>query len=1065
MRSTGFATIGLVVSWAAMALGAGISNPAAFPLPHSPYVAVRAQVDLPADGLWNVRGPADQSVQQLYLIPPPEAGRRLLGRRMAEALRQQRIDTSRWRIRMLHQACLQYARTHAGSGPASVDDLDREQFRYVVDSLQEMPWGDWDAAAEGERPEGPFVFLVPKARFHFLDDERQAVPAERRELLAMELRPYVNDGEHWVLYTDGACVREAIDKQRIERYGLKIRPVVDVAKEEIRAMQSTLTYVLVAVCEGDVTEPFDVRVFNSISGDERTVSWAPSSAPRDESVLASLRDARRVAWQPYLRTGPAPVLRNWLSNSAVIDRDEVARPGDSLTAFSLLGGRAAVEETLQLQNLRPALHAEAATIDVGSLPGVQVEAHPYAEMLGDQPGGRLDLADVVPPDRFFVYVAKPASLLPFLDKGSEFIAATGASLTGNRLDYDLTRRYFERLGVTRAWLEAVLQSGTVRDLAVALPDLFLIDGTDITVVARLEHPELLGALLRLVGAGDLAEGGVLAVDTRDGRAAHWAWKNDLLCISTHRSELDHVLRLIDAQGEGSLGRSAEFRYMLTQMPVQPETRLLAYFSDPFVRRIVGPGVKLGQLRRMQARATMEALTAQSLLARLDGVPAVDSVAELVRMKYLPADFPAEDYSIGADGVVQSATYGSLSRLKTLQEVPVERVSSEEAKAYKQYVDNYARYWRRFFDPIAVRLDDTPDGALELSTFILPLIDNSIYNRLRETLLRHEDRKSLRIPHIEPAPVLQLSANLRDEFWQNIARNFSEFFRRYGGASPALLDDLGPSAHLAVFDADPVIALGSGDVMGAFSGNALRAGGDEMLMIPVALSLLTRPCTILVETRDPERTARYLRQAASGWAAWSDRGNDELQVSFYQVGDRDSWVWNLSVVGLIKLRFGVEVTDRYLVIRNIPWSVQDHVVHAEELSLNGAALSVWPGACRLQLPGLFASASDQERRAAMSGLGRLYPLIVSGVADVDSAGREHAKRFGFQPLHPPAGQWVWQDGNLASSLYGSGWRQRQPSYDPQRRFGLMQTIESMQVNMQFEDAGLRSTIRWKLRKEQ
>ena len=41
------------------------------------------------------------------------------------------------------------------------------------------------------------------------------------------------------------------------------------------------------------------------------------------------------------------------------------------------------------------------------------------------------------------------------------------------------------------------------------------------------------------------------------------------------------------------------------------------------------------------------------------------------------------------------------------------VTAAEAQAYGSYVENYTRFWRRFFDPIAVRLDDTPDGALEI----------------------------------------------------------------------------------------------------------------------------------------------------------------------------------------------------------------------------------------------------------------------------------------------------------------------------------------------------------------
>jgi hypothetical protein len=1045
--------------------GAEVAETVMSPLPHSPYVAFRGKLDLPAEGLWHVRPSAEETVVQVYLTPPSEIGRRQLGRRMEAALRQQRVDRGQWKVRSVYHACLSFAREHDATGPGKVGELDAEEHRYILENLQTTPWWDWDEATDGERPDGPFVFLVPSARFHFADSDRQVVPGQRRELLAVELRPYVADGQHWVLYTDGTCVREPIDQQRVERYQLEIRPVVEVIDDSIHVAQATLDYTLVAVRSGAVAEPLVVSVFNSISGDEQKWSWSLVEAPQDPKVVDSLHQARRFAWQPYLQTGPAPVLRSWLASPGGVDDQRQPGAGENLTAFSLLGGRAAIEETLQMQNLRPAEPSASATVDIATLPGVEVRSHPFRQMLGDQPGGQLTLADAVPPDRFFVYFAKPDSIVPFLDRGAGFLAATGAGWTGNRLDYDLSQRYLQRLGVTRAWLDIVLQSGIVQDMAVVLPDLLLIDGTDMTVIVRLKQPELLATLLRLAGVSGLASDGMVISRAASGRETYWAAQRDLLCISTHRGELDRVLQLIAAEGAGSLGHSDEFRYMLTQVPVNPQTRMLAYFSDPFVRRIVGPEVKLGQLRRVQARAQLEWLTSQWLLARLDGIPSVKSADDLIRMKYLPSDFPARDFSIDADGRVRSATYGSLSEGKTLLDVPIQRVTPSEAEAYKQYVDNYMRYWSEFFDPIAIRLDDAQDQSLELTTFILPLIDNSIYDGLRRAMLHHQDHKPLTVPRLEPTPVLQFAVNLRDQVWQEVAGNFSDFFRRYGGASPALLDDLGPALHLAVFDADPVIALGSGDVMGAFGGNMLRLGGSELLMAPIALSVLTRPCTILIETRDPEQTARYLRQAANVWTAGQQRNRtDDFQTSFYQIDGQDRWVWSMDFGGVIKLRFGVEVADRYLLIRNIPWAVADRVVANDPAALCTAGLTVWPAACQLQLPSLFASAADQERRAAMSAAGRLYPLILSGAADVRTAEQRHAQWFGFRPLHPPVGQWIWQDGNLTSSVYGSAWRQRQPAFDPQRPFGLMQTIESLQLNMQFEDAGLRSVIRWKLRED-
>ena len=1037
-------------------LGTEVSSTAIHRPSESTYVVLRGEVSLPAEGVWQGRSASDESVVQLYLMPS-QPFEQHLGRRAGGAVRQKRIDRGRWQVQMLHSACLDYAKNHGGMGPESIDDVDQERYEWLRRQLQTSPWRNVELAP-GQPLTGPFVFLVPKAVFHFASQENRRVPPDQREVLAVELRPYVDDGKHWVLFTDGSCLRNSIDAQLVRQHKLTIRPVVQEAGQIANNERPTVAYTLVAVRKATATQPFEVTVNNTVSDEQRNLQWDPAGAEENPAVADTLRKVRRFTWQPYLETGPAPILRTWLSAG---DSRPDGRAGDNLTMFSLLGGRAAVEETLQLQDLTVVRTDESAMVDVGSLQGVKVKAHPFEEMLAGQPGGRLELANVAPPDRLFVYVAQPEAILPFLDEGAGFLAVVGTGLTGNRLDYDLTRRYLERLGVTRPWLETVLQSGMIEDLAVMLPDLFLIDGTDVTVAARLAQPKVLGTLLQVLGVGELSAGEVLTVTSPAGQPAYWALRQDILCMSTNRGEIDRVLDLIECDGEGSLGQSAEFQYMLTQLPVQPQTRFHAYVSDPFVRRLVGPQVKLAQRRRIQARAQMETITAQTLLARLDGIPEVNSVDQLVRMDYLPDEVPIDDFSIEEDGSVQSEDFGSMQRMRTLEEVPVEKVTEAEAEAYRQYMENYSRYWRQFFDPIAIRLDDTPDGSLELTTFILPLVDSSIYNGLRELLVRHEDDLPLAVPQIAPSPVLQFSLNMRERAWQQVAGSFSELFTRYGGVSPALLDDLGPAAHLAVFDADPVIALGSGDMMGAFGGNVLRSGQNEMAMIPVALSLLTRPCTIRVETRDAERTARFLRQAATGWGRRREN-TPWLRISFYQENDRDAWVWTMGIEGVMKLRFGVEVTDRYLVIRNIPWSTRDEVVGIRDLPLNGAALSVWPAASQLELPGLFASAADQERRATMSSLGRLYPLVASGAADVGSAGKLHQQLFGFRPLHPRGGAWQWEQGQLLSSDYGSPWRQRQPAFDPQRPFGMLNAIDDVHLTMQFEDSGLRSKIRWRLR---
>jgi hypothetical protein len=212
---------------------------------------------------------------------------------------------------------------------------------------------------------------------------------------------------------------------------------------------------------------------------------------------------------------------HWLASPAAVDPNETPGAGDNLTAFSLLGGRAAIEETLQMQNLRPVGQVEGATIDVSSLTGRRGS---IASVRGDagrptrRPTGSGKRS---PAGSVLCLRGETGGHFAFLDKGAGFAAAAGAGWTGNRLDYDLTRRYLQRLGISRPWLEAVLQSGVLQDMAVVLPDLLLIDGTDITVVARLKQPELLAALLPLAGIQGLTPDGVSTVKT-SGRETSWA---------------------------------------------------------------------------------------------------------------------------------------------------------------------------------------------------------------------------------------------------------------------------------------------------------------------------------------------------------------------------------------------------------------------------------------------------------------------------------------------------------------------------------------------------------------
>lgn len=185
------------------------------------------------------------------------------------------------------------------------------------------------------------------------------------------------------------------------------------------------------------------------------------------------------------------------------------------------------------------------------------------------------------------------------------------------------------------------------------------------------------------------------------------------------------------------------------------------------------------------------------------------------------------------------------------------------------------------------------------------------------------------------------------------------------------------------------------------------------------------------------------------------------VEFRQVDGRDAWIYSIGVAGAVKVRFGVEVQNGYLVLSNLPWSQPVAVGREEELALNGAELRVAPSAVRLGLPGLFATESEQNQRAAVKGMAALLPLLLTVSPDPQAASARHAALFGWRPLHPGPGEWVWKDGEISSSVYGTADHPRQPAYsEGAGDFGLFQGIDRLRVNMQIEGDGLRAAVRWR-----
>jgi hypothetical protein len=85
-----------------------------------------------------------------------------------------------------------------------------------------------------------------------------------------------------------------------------------------------------------------------------------------------------------------------------------------------------------------------------------------------------------------------------------------------------------------------------------------------------------------------------------------------------------------------------------------------------------------------------------------------------------------------DGDRQAAVsdvYNTLHFTTPLIELPIDRVTPAEEQAYGRFREDYARLWRRYFDPVGMRFS-LSDRQVRLETYILPLIQSTEYGALR-----------------------------------------------------------------------------------------------------------------------------------------------------------------------------------------------------------------------------------------------------------------------------------------------------------------------------------------------
>src|SRR5262249_26037401 len=157
-------------------------------------------------------------------------------------------------------------------------------------------------------------------------------------------------------------------------------------------------------------------------------------------------------------------------------------------------------------------------------------------------------------------------------------------------------------------------------------DLFLSEGSDVMLLVQGRQVQAVQRLIDGLRGTDNAEKGEhVGIAYTHRRSADGSLnvysanpRDDLHVRGNSLPALKRVLECVGGKPLGRLGDTAEFRYIRTLMPRgAAEEDGFVYLSDPFIRYMVGPQLKLTERRRMLVYNHLRMIGHAALLFRTE----------------------------------------------------------------------------------------------------------------------------------------------------------------------------------------------------------------------------------------------------------------------------------------------------------------------------------------------------------------------------------------------------------------------------------------------------------------
>ncbi|MBX7220881.1 MAG: hypothetical protein K1Y36_13100 [Blastocatellia bacterium] len=767
-----------------------------------------------------------------------------------------------------------------------------------------------------------------------------------------------------------------------------------------------------------------------------------------------------------------------LQRGSIVSQGETSQ----VDLFSVTTGGLAIEESLQANKiLRPTDETATGRVPLAKLSGPNIKSHPFEEMLKGREPVMFDMAGLVPHDQYYLHFSNLRAEIELSDLLDNWGTSLLQSMDVTSRDRKVKDRILGQLAIELSTLTRLFGDLVIGEIGFTGNDPFLTDGNDVTVLFQVKNTALFESAMQLhrsniqkkhpeaeTGTVKYGDSSIDYFRTADRSVS--SYRTTVGACAIYSNSLAGLQRMLDVSSgkRASLKTAGDFRYMRTVFPgTEKEEDGFLYLSDAFIRRVVGPEQKINRLRQLICVSHLREMGYGQLHQRIETGKSA-TIADLTAHKLLDEEdqiCPAGGrYTFRENGEAACSVHGSFRYLTPLVEIPLTDATQGEADGYKRFVEEYNQYWSRFFDPVGIRF--RLKEKIEVETCILPLIENSIYNGVRETAGGEPVRMELlRTGQTIGTVGFKIPANSPEV--KNMLRDV--LFDRNGKAAEALTQTLGDAMTLNICDAAPLFTFGesvSRDLLGT---GVVRRG--DSFFIGSILSALTLPIYVTLDVKDVSQAKQQFDRAVQAGVRQSQiRGDRFLQIEDYTLNPyRGVEIRTLKLqIFVVDFRLFCAFVGKKLVVatqRNVLTDLID-----AQLNGTGTVTASQPANLLLEMrPENFdrirtaASTHWQERmrETCLANLaGNRVLLDWLGISP-EQLSDEALARFGYVPFCPSAGTYQFdrQSGQVSCSIHGSRANPHQPTVASEREpfVNFTESLKTLNVSFGFTPEGIRTKL--------